>query len=232
MIKAVVFDIDGTLTDMERQLDPLSMKAISRLDVPAILATGNVHCFTRAAAILLGASLTFISENGGVISYEDGPLEILADVSLCKAAYERLKEVYPLQMFDNRYRVTDIVLKRDFDLEGAIRHLEKYGISVDLLDSEFAVHIKDRSVDKGKALLQVMDRLDLDPEEVAAVGDSRSDLPMFRVAGFSATVANASSEVKEAADYVSTAKYGKGAYEIVDRMICEGMFQSWSTTTA
>ncbi len=226
MIKAVVFDIDGTLTDMERQLDPLSMKAISRLEVPAILATGNVHCFTRAAAILLGASLTSISENGGVISYEDGPPEILADVSLCKAAYKRLKEIYPLKKYDNRYRVTDIVLKQDFDLERAARHLERYDISVDLLDSEFAVHIKDRDVDKGKALLQVMDRLGLGPEEVAAVGDSRSDLPMFQVVGFSAAVANALPEVKDATDYVSTAKYGKGAYEIVDRMICEGMFQS------
>jgi len=224
LIKAVVFDIDGTLTDMERRLDPLAVEALAWLEVPAILATGNVHCFTRATAILLGASKLFIAENGGVISYPGDEIEILADRPLCEKAYECLRKRFPVERHDGRYRMTDIVLKRNFDVEKALRHLEDRGLKVDLLDSEFAVHIKDPKVDKGKALLKVMDHLALDRSEVAAVGDSISDLPMFKVAGFCAAVANGSPKLKEVADYVSKSKYGKGAHEIVDHMIQEGMF--------
>ena len=67
----------------------------------------------------------------------------------------------------------------------------------------------------------VMDRLGLHRDEVAAVGDSISDLPMFRVAGFRASVANGVPELKEEADYVSELEFGPGFCEIVDYMIGE-----------
>lgn len=227
MIKAVVFDIDGTLTDMKRRLDPLAVEVFEKLrmlEVPAILATGNVHCFTRAAVIMLGTPHVFISENGGLVSYADGDIELLADLSLCEEAYQRLKEVYPLERHDSRYRMTDLVLKRNFNVEEAISRIQEWGLPVDLLDSTFAVHITDRRVDKGKGLLKILDHLQLNKDEVAAVGDSISDLPLFHVAGFSAAVANALPDIKEAVDFVSPSKFGKGAYEIVEYMIEQDMF--------
>ena len=224
MIRAVAFDIDGTLTDMERRLDPLSVEAVARLNVPVLLATGNVHCFTRTTSVLLGISGVSLSENGGVISYGDGQMEVLADMSLCEEAYRRLGEVFDLDRMDSRYRMTDIVLDRNFDVGRAVSILEEERLAVDLVDSKFAVHIKDRKVDKGTALLKIMDHLRLRPDEVAAVGDSVSDLPMFQVTGFGAAVANASSQLKEAADYVAKEEFGKGAYEIVEYMIEKEMF--------
>ncbi len=224
MIRAVAFDIDGTLTDMERRLDPLSVEAVARLEVPVLLATGNVHCFTRTTSVLLGISGVSLSENGGVISYGDGQMEVLADMSLCEEAYRRLGEVFDLDRMDSRYRMTDIVLDRNFDVGRAVSILEEERLAVDLVDSKFAVHIKDRKVDKGTALLKIMDHLRLRPDEVAAVGDSVSDLPMFQVTGFGAAVANASSQLKEAADYVAKEEFGKGAYEIVEYMIEKEMF--------
>ncbi len=224
MIRAVAFDIDGTLTDMERRLDPLSVEAVARLEVPVILATGNVHCFTRTTSVLLGISSVSLSENGGVIAYGDGQMEVLADISLCEEAYRKLGEVFDLDRMDSRYRMTDIVLDRNFDVGRAVSILEEERLAVDLVDSKFAVHIKDRTVDKGTALLKIMDHLRLRPDEVAAVGDSVSDLPMFQVTGFGAAVANASSRLKEAADYVAKEEFGKGAYEIVEYMIEKEMF--------
>ncbi|MHC1631716.1 MAG: phosphoglycolate phosphatase [Methanotrichaceae archaeon] len=224
MIRAVAFDIDGTLTDMERRLDSLAVDAIRRLEVPVVLATGNVHCFTRATAVLLGTSHVFISENGGVISYGEGKIELLAEISLCEEAYKRLKEAFPLKRLDSRYRMTDLVLERNFDTEKATTHLKDWGLPVDLVDSKFAVHIKDSRVNKGKALLKVMNHLDLKQEEMSAVGDSVSDLPMFYVSGFCAAVANAPPELKKEADYVAQNEFGKGAYEIVNHMIKEEMF--------
>lgn len=221
MIRAVALDIDGTLTDMKRLLSPEAVRSVQRLNTRAqvILASGNVHCFTRAASVLLGTSRTFIAENGGVVSWGEGDLELLSDPSICQEAYLRLKEVYPLTRMDSRYRMTDLVVESNFNLAEAAPLLEGWGLEADLVDSGFAVHIKDQRVDKGRALAKVMERLGLRREEVAAVGDSISDLPMFEVAGFRASVANGVPELKAESDFVSMGEFGAGFCEIVDQMV-------------
>jgi phosphoglycolate phosphatase (TIGR01487 family) len=226
LIRAVALDIDGTITDDKRLLSPPAVEAVSRLNSRAqvILVTGNVHCFTRAAAVLLGTSRTFIAENGGVISWGEGDLELLSDPSICQEAYLRLKEVYPLTRMDSRYRMTDLVVESNFNVAEAASRLRAWGLEADLVDSGFAVHIKDQRVDKGRALAKVMERLGLRREEVAAVGDSISDLPMFRVAGFRASVANGVSELKKESDYVAISEFGVGFCEIVAQMVHQEMF--------
>ena len=226
MIRAVALDIDGTLTDDKRLLSPPAVEAVQRLSTLAqvILVTGNVPCFTRAAAVLLGTSRTFIAENGGVISWGEGDLEILSDPSVSQEAYRRLQEIYPLSRMDSRYRMTDLVVESNFNLAEAASLLESWGLEADLVDSGFAVHIKDRKVNKGRALAKMMDRLGLRKEEVAAVGDSTSDLPMFKIAGFRASVANAVPELKAESDYVSDLQFGAGFCEIVDYMATKDMF--------
>ncbi|HOO55000.1 MAG TPA: phosphoglycolate phosphatase [Methanothrix sp.] len=226
MIRAVALDIDGTLTDEKRLLSPPAVEAVQRLSSLAqvILVTGNVPCFTRAAAVLLGTSRTFIAENGGVISWSEGDLELLSDPSVSQEAYQRLKEVYPLTRMDSRYRMTDLVVESNFNVAEAVSLLEAWGLEADLVDSGFAVHIKDRKVNKGRALAKMMDRLGLRKEEVAAVGDSTSDLPMFKIAGFRASVANAVPELKAESDYVSKLEFGAGFCDIVDQMVDRKMF--------
>jgi hypothetical protein len=226
LIRVVAIDIDGTITDDERLLSPEAVVAVRRLNSLAevILVTGNVHCFTRAAAVLLGTSKTFIAENGGVVSWGEGEMELLSDPAICQEAYLRLKEVYPLKKKDSRYRITDLVVDSGFDVEEAETLLDGWGIPADLVDSGFAVHIKDRKVDKGRALSEVMYRRGILREEVAAVGDSKSDLPMFRVAGFRASVGNGVPELKAESDYVSELEFGPGFCEIVDQMVDREIF--------
>lgn len=119
---------------------------------------------------------------------------------------------------DSKYRITDLVVESNFNVSEAASLLEAWGLDADLVDSGFAVHIKDRKVDKGRALAKMVDRLGLRREEVAAVGDSISDLPMFKVAGFRASVANAVPELKAESDYVSKREFGEGFSEIVVQM--------------
>lgn len=225
MIRAVAIDIDGTITDDQRLLSPEAVEAVGRLNALAevILVTGNVHCFSRAAAVLLGTSKTFIAENGGVVSWGEGEMELLSDPAICQEAYRRLQGVYPVKKKDSRYRITDLVVEANFDLEEAAYLLKSWEIPADLVDSGFAVHIKDRMVNKGMALAKVMDRRGLLREEVAAVGDSKSDLPMFRVAGFRAAVGNAVPELKAESDYISDLDFGPGFSDIVDYMTREEM---------
>ena len=47
--KAVVVDVDGTITYSDRSLDFRAVEALRSLQVPVVIATGNVLCFARAA---------------------------------------------------------------------------------------------------------------------------------------------------------------------------------------
>ena len=100
---------------------------------------------------------------------------------------------FPLQRYNSgRYRFTDIALQRNFDVAAASRRAMELGLPVELIDTAFAVHIKDRRVDKGTGLSRIAGRMKIDLSQFAAIGDSNSDLPMFRLAGFRACVGNAS----------------------------------------
>ena len=220
MIRAIAVDIDGTLSDQNRVLCPAAVEAMRRLKVPVVLTTGNTHCFTRTVSVLLGTPRIFIAENGGVVSHSENDVETLADPAVCLEAYRQLSEVFPLEVYNSsRYRFTDIALKRNFDISEASRYVKARNLPVDILDTTYAVHIKDKSVDKGTGLERVAKRMGIGLEEFAAVGDSTSDIPMFKLAGFKASVNNAHPDLKAISDYVAKAPYGQGFAEIVNYMV-------------
>lgn len=224
MIRALAVDIDGTLTDPGRVLSPDAVVAMRGLKVPVVLVTGNTHCFTRAASVLLGTPRIFIAENGGVVSHAENDMEILADLQICEAAFEELSKVFRLERYNSsRYRFTDIALKRNFDVKAALSYVRERSLPVDLIDTNFAVHIKDKKVDKGTGLRCIAERMQIDLREFAAIGDSPSDIPMFNLVGFRAAVGNAHPELMAASDYVSKAKFGEGFAEIVEHMIDTGL---------
>jgi phosphoglycolate phosphatase len=225
MIRALAVDIDGTLSDQNRVLCPAALQALRRLKVPMVLSTGNTHCFTRTVAILLGTPHIFIAENGGVLSHSDDEMEILADLKVCEDAFQKLAAEFPLQRYNSsRYRFTDIALQRNFDALAAERRVQELGLPVQIIDTTYAVHIKDKRVDKGTGLRRIAKRMKIELSEFAAIGDSNSDLPMFRLAGFRASVGNASSELKQVSDYVAKAEYGNGFAEIINHMNEKKMF--------
>lgn len=224
MIRALAVDIDGTLTDGNRVLCPAAVEAVRSLKVPVILVTGNTHCFTRAVSVLLGTPRIFIAENGGVVSHSESDMEILADPAACQKAYQELSKVFPLEVYNShRYRFTDIALKRNFDVEAASRYVEERGLNVDIIDTTFAVHIKDKKVNKGTGLQRIAERMNLSLKEFAAIGDSGSDMPMFEIVGFRASVGNSTPELMVASDYVAEAKYGNGFCEIIKHMVETGL---------
>jgi len=219
MIRALAVDIDGTLSDQDRVLCPAALQALSKLKVPVVLSTGNSHCFTRTVCVLLGTPHIFIAENGGVLSYSDDEIEVLADLKVCEDAFQKLSAEFPLQRFSSsRYRFTDIALQRNFDVPAAARRVQELGLPVHIIDTTFAVHIKDKRVDKGTGLRRIAKRMQIELSEFAAIGDSDSDLPMYQLAGFRASVGNARAELKQISDYVAKAEYGNGFAEIINYM--------------
>ncbi len=65
--------------------------------------------------------------------------------------------------------------------------------------------------DKLKGLEELIRMSKIPAEAIAYAGDDLPDLPVMRKVGFSAAVANAVDEVKQAADYVTKRKGGSGA---------------------
>jgi 3-deoxy-D-manno-octulosonate 8-phosphate phosphatase (KDO 8-P phosphatase) len=73
---------------------------------------------------------------------------------------------------------------------------------------------------KAAAFEQVLERLSIGWDEVAFAGDDLADLPILRRVGLPIAVANAVTEVKQVAAYVTRASGGHGAVrEIVETLL-------------
>jgi hypothetical protein len=80
---------------------------------------------------------------------------------------------------------------------------------------EFA-HIK---ATKGNALAFLAAHFGIKREEIMAVGDGYNDLDMLEYAGLGVVVANAREEIKKRAGYVTTAPYGDGVVEALEKFV-------------
>ena len=214
-IKAIVVDIDGTLTDMQRHISTEAIQAIREMPIPVVLASGNVICFMRAASKLIGASDAMIGETGGVIQvgYDASPV-VLADIEECRRAAAMLKEHFPdMVQLDARYRMSELAFRRNIDLASAGKLLGEEYPGLEILDTMFALHLKHKSVNKGTGMTKIAGLMGLKPENFAAMGDSRNDLHMFRAASVGIAVGNALPELKAMATHTTTKSYGEGAAE-------------------
>lgn len=73
------------------------------------------------------------------------------------------------------------------------------------------------SADKGKALARIAEECGYSPQEVAAVGDGMNDVSMFRYAGVSVAMGNASDAVKQQAAFVTGPNTEDGLAEVLER---------------
>jgi phosphoglycolate phosphatase (TIGR01487 family) len=217
-VRAIVIDIDGTLTDEHRQLNCKAASAIRRLEIPVILASGNVLCFVKCAAKLIGTSDIMMAENGGVISMGyDGPIHVSGNKARCEKAFEILSRHMSLEDLDGAYRQSELAVRRNFNIEAARQILLQEGIKdIELVDTGFAVHIKNTEIHKGTGLVKIAGLMGLNPKECAAIGDSANDIEMIKASGLGIAVDNAHPTLKEAADLVTSACYGNGVIEALE----------------
>ena len=87
-----------------------------------------------------------------------------------------------------------------------------------LSDSGYAYHINSKGIDKGRGVRELISLYGISPDDIIAIGDSATDISMFREAGTSVALANASSEVAECADMVTASPGGDGVVEALQRL--------------
>ena len=72
---------------------------------------------------------------------------------------------------------------------------------------------------KGQALAFLASYFRVKREEVMALGDGYNDLDMLEYAGLGVVVDNARDEIKERADYVTSASFGDGVVEALEKFV-------------
>jgi len=93
------------------------------------------------------------------------------------------------------------------------------GLELQVIFNKGAVMILPPSVNKASGLRVALGELGLSPRNVVACGDGENDHALLDLAEYSVATANAVSNLKAAADWVTTATHGDGVLEVVADII-------------
>lgn len=95
---------------------------------------------------------------------------------------------------------------------------ERFGDALQCQNSDPShVEIMAPGVSKANAILKLAGMYHIQPEEIAAIGDSGNDVPMLRQAGTGIVVANANAAARSAAPYEVASNDNNGVAEAIDR---------------
>jgi len=223
----LVVDIDGTLTDADRRLDPRVFPVLQSWPTPVVVATGTALPYPVALCEFLGIDVLVVAENGGVaVSGPTDSYHVSGDREAANAVASAFRERgYDLGWGEidlaNRWRESEIVVRRNRPLEPLEEIAAEHGLTV--VDTGFAYHVKPTDYDKGTGLALLCGELGRPPEDFVAIGDSINDVAAFERAGRGIAVANADDPARNEADHVTEATYGDGFLEAIEWIVGEGL---------
>ena len=216
-------DIDGTITENgggRIHLDALD--ALRRLTVMGhnvIFVTGRSSVEGFLLSVFGGTTKITVGENGGCITLDTNDHILLGDIKECENAFQIIKKnIDNVQEKPVFPRMTEVVLDRTFDLDLARKVVSENNLNVELSDSQYAFHINSSGIDKGTGFSKIMDKFLILRDDVIAIGDSATDIPLFKVAKTSIALGNASEQVKSEATMVVSAHAGDGVLEALDKL--------------
>jgi len=222
-VKRVTFavDIDGTITENgggRIHLDALaSLRHMTNIGHKVIFVSGRSSIEGFLLSIFGGTTNIAVGENGGCITSGPNNHMLLGNKEPCISAFNAIKSEFENVMEKPVFpRLTEVVLERTFDIDLAKQFLIKKKLNVDLSDSQYAFHINSSGINKGKGFQEVMKKLSISKEEVIAIGDSETDVPLFKIAQTSIALGNSSDYVKSQASMTVDSKSGDGVIEALD----------------
>lgn len=81
----------------------------------------------------------------------------------------------------------------------------------------FFLELVPQGIDKAQSLSVLLNRLNMNREEIVAVGDGYNDLSMIQFAGLGVAMGNAQEPVKKAADYITLSNEEDGVAAVVNK---------------
>jgi hydroxymethylpyrimidine pyrophosphatase-like HAD family hydrolase len=232
-IRLIMTDVDGTITDLPGRVEAVAEEAIRVLLARGItvgFVSGRTLPRLEPIAIDIGINGPIIGENGGIA-------KLKATGRLLNLGYsrepalrdlERLRQVYPNAIEpteDDADRLVDVGFKAPgIDTVELRKHLRES----ELLDSGYMLHMLQKGVGKGVTLKRILPRIGdgkLSREQVLVLGDSLTDISLFRIFPHSVFILNTRisamdrATMEEAAKYVSDLEFGAGFAQVTEHML-------------
>ncbi|MCG9900214.1 MAG: HAD hydrolase family protein [Hydrotalea sp.] len=166
----------------------------------------------------LTAIKAFLFDMDGVLT--DGSVYLLPNGIVARAM--NTKDGYALQRATSSGLIIAII--SGGDSSEAIERFSKLGIT--------EIHMKVH--DKMKVMNEIMERHQLQPHEILAMGDDIPDIPIMKAAGVSASPQDAVLEVREISAYISPQGGGKGCVrDVIEKVMkCKGLWDQHVFTTS
>ena len=224
--KTFAIDIDGTIT--LNGMGTINLEALSRLRSlkneghNVIPVTGRSSVEGYLLSIFGGLTHMAVGENGGCITFGDKiQHKLLGNKGECIHALATIQSRLDIEIKEKPVfpRMTEVVLERTFQIEEAKKIVDRENLNVILSDSGYGYHINSKGVNKGSGFLEAIKILDVDLNDVIAIGDSETDIPLFKIVENSIAVSNSSENLKKIAKIVTTKKSGEGVLEGLDSIL-------------
>jgi len=219
--KTFAIDIDGTITENgvgRINLDALgALRYLTKIGHNVVFVSGRSSVEGYLLSVFGGTTHMAVGENGGCITYGPNKHKLLGNKEECLEAFKvlesKIKNVVEKPVFP---RMTEVVLERSFDLDEGNKVARENNLSVVLSDSQYAFHINSKGIDKSRGFEEIMRMLSVSSDDVIAIGDSETDVPLFKIAKISVALGNSSEFVREKATMNVSAKSGDGLIEALD----------------
>jgi len=189
-----------------------------------ILVTGRSSVEGYLLAIFGGLTHLAVGENGGCITFGDKiQHRMLGNKGECIHALATIQSKLDIEIKEKPVfpRMTEVVLERTFDIDSVQKIIDENNLNVVLTDSGYAYHINSKGVDKGSGFMEAIKMLEIDVNDTIAIGDSDTDVPLFKVVKNNIAVANSTENLKKLAKIVTTKKSGEGVLEGLDTILSE-----------
>lgn len=221
--KIFAVDIDGTITDSKGgrvDLDALAaLRYLVKLGHKVIYVTGRSSVEAYILSVFGGTTRIAVGENGGIITSGPNEHRLIGNRKDCLQAFKFLKTKIPQAVEKPVFpRITEVVLERNFDVAEGKRVLAEKNLDVQLSDSMYAYHINSKGVNKANGFLEVMNMFSATSKDVIAIGDSETDIPLFKMADVSVAMGNAPEEVKSQATMAVQGREGDGVIEALEKI--------------
>jgi HAD superfamily hydrolase (TIGR01484 family) len=232
-IRLIMTDVDGTITDILGYVEAIAQSALRALVDDGIMVgfvSGRTLPRLDPIALDIGINGPIIGENGGIVKLR--PTGVLLNLGYSREPalkdLERLK-----QMFPNAIAPTEDDIDRKVDVGFKVQgvdtvELKKHLKESELLDSGYMLHLLQKGVSKGGTLKRILPHIGdgkIASEQVLVLGDSLTDISLFRTFPHSVFILNNRIsiadrvEIEKAAEYVSGLEFGAGFARVASHIL-------------